>query len=602
MQGGFAVTALTDLLRDGGFDAVLAGVSDGVTLQDRDGKLRYANHAAARLTGFDSVREMLAASGSEMFERYVMLREDGSAFPIDELPGRRLLSGHEPNAVIIRFIVKRTGEERFSRVIAAPIRADDGSIAYIVNTFTDVSEAKHTERWLRLLADAGSLLASSLEYDQTLQAVAALTAPLLADWCAIDVVDESGRLQRVALHHADVARSPSVTDPRLRHAGYAGESPGPTHVMHTGESRMFSELTSDELDRVAEREGWEPEYRAAIGELSLRSIILAPLVARERTLGVLTLASAESGRRYGEQDLSVAELLARRVALAVENSLLYAEARRAVKARDRFLALAAHELLTPITIVRGYSEAVTRMVQRAMDADPDAASVTVDGPRVRRALTSLTQAGQRLTSLVHDLLDVSRLQQGSLALSPAPMDLSAVVASVLESVQVQRGEGRYSDSITLAADLPASGHIAGTWDRLRIEQVLFNVLDNAMKYSPGGGEVRVRLSIDHDEAQVEVSDQGIGVAPDQLDTIFEPFHRSPRAGEHATGFGMGLAVCREIVRGHGGSITAESGGEGQGVTIKVTLPDAQLVPAPVDDGAAPTTAYQTHGDALQPNI
>lgn len=598
------MSQLRRLLGDGDFDAVLAGVSDGVTVQDRDGRLVYANAAAARLCGFDTVPEMMSASPAEMFDRFVMLREDGSPFPLDELPGRRVLGGHDPDSVVIRFIVKRSGEERFSQVMAAPIRTDDGSTAYVVNTFTDVSEVKHTERWLRLLADAGSLLSASLDYRSTMQAVAALAVPVIADWCAVDILDEAGRLERVALHHVESARFAAAAGTRLTRPGYLDETPGPTRVVQTGEARMVSELNGDELDRLATSEGWDAEYRSVISQLGLQSIILVPLIARERTLGVLTLAAGESGRRYGRQDLSVAELLARRVALAVENSLLYAEAQRAITARDRFLALAAHELLTPITIVRGYSEAVSRTVQRALDEDPDATTVTIDGPRLRRALTSLSQAGQRLTSLVHDLLDVSRLQQGTLALSFEAVDLSALVASVLESVQVQRSEGRYPDAITLTADVPDEGHVTGTWDRLRIEQVLFNVLDNAIKYSPDGGEVQLRLSIDDGEAQIEVSDAGIGVSPEQLDSIFEPFHRSPRAGEHATGFGMGLAVCREIVRGHGGSISAMSAGEGQGTTVTISLPGARLVAAPVDVSTAlgGDDRPRQVGEALQPNI
>jgi signal transduction histidine kinase len=407
------------------------------------------------------------------------------------------------------------------------------------------------------------------------------------------------------LHHADPQKVAIARDLMLRRPGHVDESPGPTRVVRTGESMLLAELTSEQLQQVADIEGWDADYRHVVDELGLRSVILAPLTARERILGVLTLVSAETGRRYGEQDLSIAELLARRAALAVENSLLFSQAQQAVTARDRFLALAAHELLTPVTIVRGYSEAFGRTVQRAMDQDPNAETVSVDGPRLRRALRNLTLAGDRLTRLVHDLLDVSRLQQGSLALSPEPMDLSGLVASVLESVQVQRGDGRYSDQISLFADLPAEGQVIGSWDRVRIEQVLFNLLDNAMKYSPDGGEVHVRLSIDDDEARLEVSDQGIGISPEHVATIFEPFQRSPRAGEHAPGFGMGLAVCREIIVGHGGTISAESTGEGQGTTVRMTLPNARLVAAAVDLGSllapADADAQPALGDALQPN-
>lgn len=566
------------------FDAVLSRVSDGVTVQDTSGQVVYANPTAVEMSGFESAEALLAATTHERTAQFRLLREDGEPMPLEDLPGRRGLLGESASAVV-RYVVQSSGEERFSLVRAEPIFAKDGSVAFAVNTFTDVTESKRNERRLRLLANAGTMLSASLEYEETLKRVARLAVPELADWCVVDVFDEAGELQRVATHHADPTKIAIGAELMRRRPSYSTHVHGPYHVARSGVSRMASVLNEDQLRKVAAVEGWDDEYFALIRQLGLRAVILAPLHGHDRVLGVLMLVSAESGRTYADHDLAMAELLARRAGLAVENSLLYREAQRAIEARDRFLALAAHELLTPVTIVRGYTETLERGVRRAMEHSPDAERVSLDAGRLRRSIGHIDQASDRLTRLIHDLLDISRLQRGALGLSPEPMDLSALVHSALESVQLQQAEGRYGSEIALEADLPAEGRVVGRWDPVRLEQVLFNVLDNAMKYSEPHGVVRVALSVEGEVAQLAVSDGGIGIAPDQLETIFEPFHRTKAAGEQAVGFGMGLAVCREIVRGHGGSITAESTGEHQGTTVRITLPGARLVARAVDMAA-----------------
>jgi PAS domain S-box-containing protein len=588
------------------FDAVLNRVSDGVTVQDTAGQLVYANPAAVEMIGFESLGALLTAPAEERMARFKLLREDGEPMSLEQLPGRRGLLGETASAVV-RYVVQSSGEERFSLVRAEPIFADDGSVAFAVNTFTDVTESKRNERRLRLLANAGAMLSASLDYEETLQRVAKLAVPELADWCVIDVFDEAGELQRVATYHADPAKVAIAAELMRRRPTYSTNVQGPYHVARSGVSRVASVLNDDQLREVAAIEGWDDEYSALIQQLGLRAVILAPLHGHDRVLGVLMLVSAESGRNYGDHDLAMAELLARRAGLAVENSLLYREARHAIEARDRFLALAAHELLTPVTIVRGYTETLERAVRRAMEHAPDAERVSLDAGRLRRSIGHIDLASDRLTRLIHDLLDISRLQRGTLGLSPEPMDLSALVRSALESVQLQQAEGRYGSEIALEADLPAEGRVVGRWDPVRLEQVLFNVLDNAMKYSEPHGVVRVALSVEGEMAQLAVSDRGIGIAPDQVETIFEPFHRTKAAGEQAVGFGMGLAVCREIVRGHGGSITAESAGEHQGTTVRITLPGARLVAPAVDMAALFATDGSTSellsgpAPSLQPN-
>jgi signal transduction histidine kinase len=251
------------------------------------------------------------------------------------------------------------------------------------------------------------------------------------------------------------------------------------------------------------------------------------------------------------------------------------------------VAVAAHELLTPVTIVRGYSQALQRLAQRAASESPDGESVTLEASRLLRSVERVDLAGERLTRLIGDLLDVSRLERGSLAAEPRPMNLSTLVRSVVDGLRVQQAEGRYQQDLELEVHLPEDGDVSGTWDPTRLEQVLFNVLDNAMKYSLAGGRIELRLRVEHGEAQIIVSDRGLGIEADELEAIFEPFYRAQQANQQAAGFGMGLAVCREIVERHGGSITAVSEGRGRGTTFTIKLPGAHLK----DDVAAEPPAH-----------
>jgi signal transduction histidine kinase len=295
----------------------------------------------------------------------------------------------------------------------------------------------------------------------------------------------------------------------------------------------------------------------------------------------MTLVISESNRRYGPRDLSVAELLGVRAGLAVQNSRLYHEAAESVTLRDRFLQVAAHELLTPVTIVRGYAQSLERLVGRQRETAPGSTTISLDAARLSRTLRQVDRASERLTQLVGDLLDVTRLHSGSLVPVPRPMNLSAVVRSTLDGVNVQQIEGRYGTNVDLSFELPEDGDIVGTWDETRIEQVLFNVLDNALKYSSKGDAVNVRVWLDGDEARIDVSDTGLGIPADQLEAIFQPFHRTRDANVRAAGMGMGLAVCREIVNRHGGWIRASSPGSEQGSTFSIGLPGASMSAATV---------------------
>ena len=563
----------------GGVEAVLDSVGEGISIQDPSGALVYANPAALRLMGIESVEELVALPIGELVGRFELFDADGQPFSVSDLPGRAALRGEQAESQPLRFRVKATGEEHFALVAAAPVIDPDGRLVYVVNTFADNTDQYQTERSMRFLAEAGAVLSQSLDYEETLRNVARLAVPVLADWCIIDVVDADGATRRVGIHHNDPDKLALAEELQRRFPPNPDASIGVSATLRTGRSVLIEEISDEQLRRSADAQAYGPEYVELMLALGLHSVLIAPLVAGDRVLGVLTLVSAESKRQYGPRDLSVAELLGVRAGLAVQNSELYRQAAEAVQLRDRFLQVAAHELLTPVTIVRGYAQSLQRAIDRSLAADPEAEYTTVEAARLTRAAEQLDRATERLTHLISDLLDVTRLQQGSLDPVPAPMSLSRLVTSALEGVRVQQDEGRYGADVRLTLDLPSGGEVMGTWDETRIEQVVFNMLDNALKYS-SGGEIAVRVWLEADEARLSITDEGLGIEADQLEAIFDPLHRTREANLRAAGMGMGLAVCREIVKRHGGWISAASPGPGLGSTFTVGLPGARLEATP----------------------
>ncbi len=298
--------------------------------------------------------------------------------------------------------------------------------------------------------------------------------------------------------------------------------------------------------------------------------MVVPLLARGRVIGAITLIASESGRTFDQDDLALAEDLARRAAAAVDNARLFGQAQAAVRARDQFLSIAAHELRTPVAGLKGYAQMLLRAQARG--------GLTPE--RLAQALRTVNTASDRLATLTDDLLDVSRIRLGQLPLRPVPLDLAALVRDV---------GGRFADGLgpahRLVSDVPA-GPITTTVDASRIEQVLTNLLDNARKYAPEGGEICLGLRGGADDHGVElfVQDSGIGLPPGTAEVIFEPFGRAANAAaRNLPGLGLGLYICRDIVERHGGRIWAESAGDGQGTIVRIWLP-TDTASANQDDG------------------
>jgi signal transduction histidine kinase len=271
-------------------------------------------------------------------------------------------------------------------------------------------------------------------------------------------------------------------------------------------------------------------------------------------IGVLTLAYRRDGRRFGESEVVVLEQFARLAAIAIENARLYTQAREAVRVRDEFLSIAAHELKTPITSLRGTAQLLLRTLEK---------SGTVDAQRLRGRLAAINQQSGKIGRLVNQLLDVSRLDAGKLTLDRAPTDLPGLVRGVAEAAEA------LSDRHAIA--VRAEGAAIATVDPIRLEQVLTNLVDNAIKYSPDGGPIEIALTRPSPgEVAISVTDRGLGIPPEHRSRIFDRFFQA-HAGNHYSGMGLGLYVSRQIVELHGGTLEADFPAEG-GTRFVVRLP------------------------------
>jgi signal transduction histidine kinase len=293
----------------------------------------------------------------------------------------------------------------------------------------------------------------------------------------------------------------------------------------------------------------------ALRELGLSSALIVPLSTRGMELGALLFVMSESGRRFDDADMALAVELARRTSATIENANLYRQTQAAVKQREEFVSIASHELKTPLTTVKGYVQLLARELQ---SRDPD----RVMADEFLREL--LNQIG-RFEGLVADLLDASRAQQGRLDLKTERFDLAVLAADVLDRF-ARAGERTDRHVLRFEGLQP----VLGKWDRPRIDQVLTNLISNAIKYSPEGGEVVVSVNRREDTAEITVRDQGIGIGSSEMEHLFRPFARSAGA-RIVEGTGLGLYITSQIVERHGGTIAVESE-PGAGSTFTVRLP------------------------------
>ena len=413
-------------------------------------------------------------------------------------------------------------------------------------------------RRTELLDAVGRTLGHSLDPDETVQGIVEVLVPAFADWCVVDLLEPDRSLRAVAHAHRDSAMAPMIERLRVEYPPQAREQfIHPIYrAIDSGETLSEHVTDADLATRAV-----DAQHLELLRTLGIGSHVVAVLEARGRTIGAISLVRGPDRAPFEPDEIATAEGIARRAALATDNALLHRAAREAVELRDRFIGLASHELRNPLGVVRGHWELLRRRLGRAIDAI---------GPEDREPITtSLERLGHgidQLQRMVEELLDPRRAAIGNFQLRRTEMDLGDAVRLAADELPEPTAAAR------LRLRLP-DRPVAGNWDRGRIEQVVANLLANALKYSPEDEPVDVTLEADGALARLRVTDRGIGIDPDELVSIFQPFMRGREAETHRyPGLGLGLAVSREIVALHGGRMWAESAGRGKGSTFVVELP------------------------------
>ncbi|GIV98270.1 MAG: hypothetical protein KatS3mg057_2927 [Herpetosiphonaceae bacterium] len=549
--------------------AILQQITEGVIIAGPDGSITFVNDAARRIHGGIA---RLGVPIERYTEAYNLFTCDGRPYPPEALPLARAVSAGETVMDAELCIHHSDGSRAIISASATPVIAEDGRQLGAVLVVRDITAQRALERQkdellqardralaeaiqaqsrLAFLAEASVELATSLDYETTLQRVARLAVPTLADCCAVDVLEEDGAIHPVATVHFDPIKEQQVQELRRRYPTNPTARHGIAHVLRRAVPKIIPEIT----DTLLESNACDTEHLAMLRGLGFKSGLIVPIVARGRTLGAITFIMAESGRRYDEDDLALAEELARRAAVAIDNARLYHESQEALKIRDQFLSIAAHELKTPITALLGYTQLLQRRAEREGSADE----------RNVRALHSLSEQAQRLNRLINALLDISRIRTGQFTIERERVDITALARRMVEELQPTLEHHRLEFRAP-AEPLFAEG------DELRLEQVLQNLLQNAVKYSPNGGLIQVIVDRQDAEVRIAVVDQGIGIPEESLPKLFTRFYRASNvSGGQISGMGIGLYVVKEIIALHGGRLGVESI-EGKGSTFTVYLP------------------------------
>jgi PAS domain S-box-containing protein len=511
-----------------------------ITCQE-DGSITTWNEGATRLTGW-TAREMLGRLIDTLF-----CPEDRAA----GIPQRELsTAAREGRAMNERWHLRKDGSRFWASGETLPLRDGGGAPDGLLTIMRDRTFQRQQALDMKFLARASEELATLTDVPTTLDTIARLSVPDFADFCAIDMLEPGGRLRRVAAVHADPQRQAQVEalydryppDPRTRG--------GTWHVLTTGRPQLVPRVTRDILERAA----LPADRRDALLAMGLYSYIAVPLAAQNESLGVISFATADASRTYGEPDLQLAVDLARRAAVALQNASLVRALRQADRAKDVFIATLAHELRNPLAPIRNGLSILKR--------------VPGDPARVEQVTGMIERQVGQLLRLVDDLLDASRIANGKLELKKEPTTLVQILATAVEMCRPHIESAHHQLTVSITNE--PTDVLA---DPARLAQVFSNLLNNAAKYTRQGGRIDVSVEALPEELVVRVRDNGAGIAPEMLQRVFHLFTQLPQPEERRQGgLGIGLSLVEGLVRLHGGKVEAYSAGPGQGSEFRVRLP------------------------------
>jgi signal transduction histidine kinase len=505
-------------------------------------------------------------------------------------------------------LIRPDGSVRTLHARGRAIYDRDGKPIRMVGTGQDVTDrlaleaersslaaAEEASRRIGFLGQATLGLYQSADFESRLAQLAQFVVPTLCDWCAIDILEEDGIFKRLAVAHSDPQK---IEMAREYQARYPEDREGPTsrrNILASGEPVLIREITNEMIDV-----GLPDQAQAAfVKALGLTSVITVPLIAREARLGTLTIVMAESGRRFEQRDLDFAMDLGTRAALAIDNARTHeqlqaktvelemraaqlrevvqaletqteelknsnrdlaqsqAEAQKANQAKTEFLAVMSHELRTPLNAVNGYTD----LMEMGIGGGVTEAQ--------REYLTRIKKSGNFLLGLINDVLNFARIDAGTVSVKREPVRLE----KILEASHVLVEPQMKARNIAYRWVAPHSTCVA-VGDSEKIEQVILNLLTNALKFTDPGGAITLSCESRDGRAKISVADTGRGIPPGKLQSVFDPFVQLDRNAHPGSqqGVGLGLAISRALARAMGGELSAESEvGKGSVFTLDLEL-------------------------------
>jgi PAS domain S-box-containing protein len=563
--------------------AIVRSSDEAIVGKDLDGIITAWNPAAERLFGF-TAREAIGRSIRMIVPPDRQGEEDDV---LSRLRRGESIEGMET----VR--VRKDGSPIHVALTVSPIKDADGRVIGASTIARDIGErqraeaerarllaaeqaartrAESAERRATLLSESSAALSASLDSATTLRTVSRLVVPRFADWCIVDLVTRDNTLERVAVSAAGPDTEALLSELQRYAPDWSSSQPA-AEVLRSRKTLIIPEVTEETLVSTAR----DARHLAVMRRLRPHSAIAVPMVARQRTIGAITLVRTTPGSAYDAADVAMAEELGRRAALAVDNATLYSEAdlartqaESANRAKDEFLAVLSHELRTPMNAVYGWA----RMLQMGQ----------IDAGTTPRALDAIVRNAHVQLQLIDDLLDVSRIISGKMRLDIRPVDIHRVLEAALDAVRPAAD----AKGVRLQTLLdPSAGPVNGDPDRL--QQVVWNLLINAVKFTPKDGRIQLSLQRVNSHLEIVVRDTGAGIRPELLPVIFDRFKQGESGStRNQGGLGIGLALVRHLVELHGGSVTAESPGEGQGSTFRVKLPLVAALVQPTQERVHPT--------------
>src|SRR5581483_262612 len=537
------------------FRNVINRISDSIVIVNGEGLVLFVNPAAEALFGRSS-QELIGSffgfptAAGEITEIDIV-RPDGTS--IAEMRVVATEWENEPACLAsLRDITdrKRAEEERAKSLTAEIAR----------------KEAEAARERAIFLADWSNALTLTLDSEGALANAARSAIPYFADWCVIEIAGDTQSENALTVVHSSEANRELAS--KLQEIYQENNDSAETFAIK--EPKCYSKITDEQLADENFDDGTVKLLRAA----NVVSVMILPLAVHQRSLGRLIFAMAESGREYTSTDLMFAEDLASRAASAVENIRLYHQAQESNRLKDEFLATLSHELRTPLTAILGWAKVLS--------------TGRLDETASKNAIMAIDRCAKAQSQIISDILDVSRIVSGKLRLEFQPTCLVDVVDSALAAVRPM-AEAKGISIKTEFSDPPAI--VLGDHDRL--QQVIWNLLQNALKFTPSDGTVEIKLEKDDSQAKVIVSDSGQGINPEFLPYVFDRFRQADgtTTRKHG-GLGLGLSLARHLTELHGGRIYAASDGDAKGATFTIELPIAEFNKTTDDPVPSAETAHK----------